>query len=62
MDTTNLRPLLRRNEITGERDIGFLNLEKGTFEVEKKIKSNFEIDEFMEKHDLCFIPISKINP
>lgn len=60
MDTANLKPLLRRNDITGERDIGFLNLEKGVFEVDRKIKHDFEIDDFMDEHDLSFVPIAKM--
>lgn len=62
MDTTRLRPLLRKDTITGIRDIGFLNLDKGIFEVERIIEHDFEIDKFMEEHDICFVPIVKMHP
>lgn len=56
---SHLKPLIRTNDI-GERVAGFLNVNTGEYKEDMKIKTDSDIDEFLEKHNLNVVMISKL--
>ncbi len=60
IDVLNKKPLIRKNQSTGEMVAGFLDPETGVFEVAMEISDERDIDEFLEKYDLSVVMISKM--
>lgn len=54
------KPIIRRNQTTGEMTAGFLDPETGIFEVAMEITDEKGIDEFLEEYDLSVVMISKM--
>lgn len=54
------KPLIKKDTATGEMVAGFLDTETGVFTVDMEIKSDSDIDIFMEKYDLPVVIISKM--
>ena len=59
MSKTNLKPIVRKNGVTGEMVAGFLDTTTGVFNAETEIQSDKDMDDFMEKHDITVLLISK---
>ena len=55
IDVANKKPLIRKNQSTGEMVAGFLDPESGVFEVAMEIT-----DEFLDRYDLSVVMISKM--
>lgn len=60
IDVTNKKPLIRKNQSTGEMVAGFLDPESGVFEVAMEITDERDIDEFLDRYDLSVVMISKM--
>lgn len=60
IDVVNKKPLIRKNETTGEMVAGFLDPETGAFDVVMEIEEEKDIDEFLEMYDLSVVMISKM--
>lgn len=60
VDVINKKPLIRKNQTTGEMVAGFLEPETGTFEVVMEINDERDIDDFLEQYDLSVVMISKM--
>ncbi len=60
IDVANKKPLIRKNQSTGEMVAGFLNPESGVFEVAMEITDERDIDEFLDRYDLSVVMISKM--
>lgn len=60
IDVANKKPLIRKNQSTGEMVAGFLDPETGVFEVAMEITDERDIDEFLERYDLSVVMISKM--
>lgn len=60
IDVANKKPLIRKNQSTGEMVAGFLNPESGVFEVAMEITDERDIDEFLDCYDLSVVMISKM--
>ncbi|MBQ7944145.1 MAG: aspartate dehydrogenase [Lachnospiraceae bacterium] len=60
IDVLNKKPLIRKNQSTGEMVAGFLDPETGVFEVAMEISDERDIDDFLEKYDLSVVMISKM--
>lgn len=60
IDVVNKKPLIRKNQLTGEMVAGFLEPETGVFEVAMEIADERDIDEFLEQYDLSVVMISKM--
>ncbi|MBO5032868.1 MAG: aspartate dehydrogenase [Lachnospiraceae bacterium] len=56
----NKKPMIRKNQSTGEMVAGFLDPESGAFEVAMEISDERDIDEFLEEYDLSVVMISKM--
>lgn len=54
------KPLIRKNEATGEMVAGFLEPETGIFEIAMEINEESDIDEFLDEYDLSVVMISKM--
>ena len=59
IDVANKKPLIRKNQSTGEMVAGFLDPESGVFEVAMEITDERDIDEFLDRYDLSVVMISK---
>ena len=60
LDVLNKKPLIRKNQTTGEMVAGFLDPETGAFEVAMEIDDERDIDEFLDRYDLSVVMISKM--
>ncbi len=60
IEIANKKPLIRKNQETGEMVAGFLEPETGMFEVAMEIKDERDIDEFLDRYDLSVVMISKM--
>lgn len=60
IDVVNKKPLIRKNQSTGEMVAGFLDPETGVFEVAMEIGDERDIDEFLDNYDLSVVMISKM--
>jgi len=60
IEVLNKKPLIRKNQSTGEMVAGFLDPETGVFEVAMEISDERDIDDFLEKYDLSVVMISKM--
>lgn len=60
VDVVNKKPLIRKNQTTGEMVAGFLDPESGNFEVVMEINDERDIDDFLEQYDLSVVMISKM--
>jgi len=60
INIANKKPLIRKNQTTGEMIAGFLNPESGVFEVAMEINDERDIDEFLDQYDLSVVMISKM--
>ena len=60
IDVANKKPLIRKNQSTGEMVAGFLNPKSGVFEVAMEITDERDIDEFLDRYDLSVVMISKM--
>ena len=60
IDVLNKKPLIRKNQSTGEMVAGFLDPETWVFEVAMEISDERDIDDFLEKYDLSVVMISKM--
>ena len=60
IDVANTKPLIRKNQSTGEMVAGFLDPESGVFEVAMEITDERDIDEFLDRYDLSVVMISKM--
>lgn len=60
VDVVNKKPLIRKNQSTGEMVAGFLDPETGVFEVAMEISDERDIDEFLDRFDLSVVMISKM--
>ena len=60
IDVANKKPLIRKNQSTGEMVAGFLDPESGVFEVAMEITDERDIDEFLDRYDLSVVMISKM--
>lgn len=54
------KPIIRKNQATGEMVAGFLEPETGVFEVVMEINEDRDIDEFIDEYDLSVVMISKM--
>ncbi|MBQ2116864.1 MAG: aspartate dehydrogenase [Lachnospiraceae bacterium] len=54
------KPIIRKNQTTGEMVAGFLEPETGVFEVVMEINEDRDIDEFLDEYDLSVVMISKM--
>ena len=59
-DITNMKPMIRKNQSTGEMVAGFLDPESGNFQVAMEINDERDIDAFLEEYDLSVVMISKM--
>ena len=53
----NKRPMIRKDNSTGQQVAGFLDRSTGEFEVVMNIRDDRDIDEFMEKYNLSVVEI-----
>lgn len=60
IDVANKKPLIRKNQSTGEMVAGFLDPESGVFEAAMEITDERDIDEFLDRYDLSVVMISKM--
>lgn len=60
LDILNKKPMIRKNQSTGEMIAGFLDPETGIFETAMEINDERDIDEFLEEYDLSVVMISKM--
>lgn len=60
INVANKKPLIRKNQSTGEMVAGFLDPESGVFEVAMEITDERDIDEFLDRYDLSVVMISKM--
>lgn len=60
LDVLNKKPLIRKNQTTGEMVAGFLDPETGEFDVAMEIGDERDIDEFLDRYDLSVVMISKM--
>lgn len=60
IDILNKKPMIRKNQSTGEMVAGFLDPVSGAFEVAMEISDERDIDEFLEEYDLSVVMISKM--
>ena len=60
IDILNKKPMIRKNQSTGEMVAGFLDPVTGAFEVAMEINDERDIDEFLEEYDLSVVMISKM--
>lgn len=60
IDILNKKPMIRKNQATGEMLAGFLNPLTGDFEVAMEINDEQDIDEFIDEYDLSVVMISKM--
>lgn len=60
IDVVNKKPLIRKNQTTGEMVAGFLDPETGVFEVAMEINDERDIDDFLDEYDLSVVMISKM--
>lgn len=60
IEIANKKPLIRKNQETGEMIAGFLDPETGVFEVAMDITDERDIDEFLDCYDLSVVMISKM--
>ena len=60
IDVAYKKPLIRKNQSTGEMVAGFLDPESGVFEVAMEITDERDIDEFLDRYDLSVVMISKM--
>ena len=60
IDVVNKKPLIRKNQTTGEMVAGFLDPETGVFEVAMEISDERDIDDFLDEYDLSVVMISKM--
>ena len=59
IDVANKKPLIRKNQSTGEMVAGFLDPESGVFEVAMEITDERDIDEFLESYDLSVLIVTR---
>ena len=60
IDILNKKPMIRKNQSTGEMLAGFLDPISGAFEVAMEISDEQDIDDFIEEYDLSVVMISKM--
>ena len=60
IDVVNKKPLIRKNQTTGEMVAGFLDPETGVFEVAMEISDERDIDDFLDEYDLSVVMSSKM--
>ena len=60
INVANKKPMIRKNQTTGEMVGGFLDPETGVFEAAMDISDERDIDEFLEEYDLSVVMISKM--
>lgn len=60
VEVLNKKPMIRKNQVTGEMVAGFLNPVTGAFEVAMEINDERDIDDFLEEYDLSVVMISKM--
>ena len=60
IDILNKKPMIRKNQSTGEMVAGFLDPITGTFEVAMEINDERDIDAFLDEYDLSVVMISKM--
>lgn len=60
IDILNKKPMIRKNQATGEMVAGFLDPLTGSFEVVMDINDERDIDDFLEEYDLSVVMISKM--
>ena len=60
IDVVNKKPLIRKNQTTGEMVARFLDPETGVFEVAMEISDERDIDDFLDEYDLSVVMISKM--
>ncbi len=60
IDILNKKPMIRKNQSTGEMVAGFLDPMTGAFEVAMEIYDERDIDEFLEEYALSVVMISKM--
>ena len=58
IDKRKNKPFIRRNKDTGEMVAGFLNTDTGVFSADTEIKSELDIDNFLDKYGLSVILIT----
>ena len=57
IDKRKNKPFIRRNKDTGEMVAGFLNTDTGVFSVDTEIKSELDIDDFLDRYELSLVLI-----
>ena len=60
IDILNKKPMIRKNQSTGEMVAGFLDPTTGAFEVAMEINDERDIDAFLDEYDLSVVMISKM--
>ena len=60
IEIANKKPLIRKNQETGEMVAGCLDPETGVFEVAMDITDERDVDEFLDRYDLSVVMISKM--
>ena len=60
IDVANKKPLIRKNQSTGEMVAGFLDPESGVFEVAMEITDERDIDEFLDRFPWKYSFLHKI--
>ena len=60
LDVLNKKPLIRKNQTTGEMVAGFLDPETGEFDVAMEIGDERDIDKNLNRYDLSVVMISKM--
>ena len=55
IDILNKKPMIRKNQSTGEMVAGFLDPLTGGFEVVMDINDERDIDDFLEEYDLSVV-------
>ena len=58
-DRDTMKPVIKASICTGEQVAGFKDLHTGKFTEVMLIKSNSDIDEFMEMYDIAVAEITK---
>lgn len=60
IEVINKKPMIRKNQSTGEMLAGFLDPMTGAFEVVMEINDEQDIDDFIDEYDLTVVMISKM--
>ena len=58
IDILNKKPMIRKNQSTGEMIAGFFYFQTGIFETAMEINYERDIAQFLDEYDLLFLLIS----